>query len=318
MTRLALGTAQLAMPYGVANRSGPPSRDDAHRILAAAIGAGVRAIDTAPAYGEAESILGEHFARYGRPSDLVVVTKLSGLPPGLAPADLRSRVAASIDGSRRRLRSNDLDVYLAHAEADLDAYGDGLADALGEARRRGVVRAIGASIYDPRPIPECFDALELPFNVFDRRIAPPRELEMTFARSALLQGAVTLDPDALAPSLSALGPLLRELRAVASSHGVSIPRAAIGYARARSPTRHVIVGAESMSQLEDTLACFEGALPPGLAGELDRRFAGVPAEMVDPRRFQPGARTSPRFGLTIEAPSQRTGRLEHDPVDGSS
>jgi hypothetical protein len=30
--------------------------------------------------------------------------------------------------------------------------------------------------------------------------------------------------------------------------------------------------------------------------------------------IQPGGRTSPRDGLTIEAPSQRTGRFEQDPA----
>src|SRR5690606_21493334 len=50
--RLTLGSAQWGMPYGIANRTGPPSRDELAELLRVARDAGIRAIDTARAYGE--------------------------------------------------------------------------------------------------------------------------------------------------------------------------------------------------------------------------------------------------------------------------
>lgn len=49
--RVALGTAQLGMAYGVANTAGQPTSEAATGLVATAWGAGVRSFDTAQAYG---------------------------------------------------------------------------------------------------------------------------------------------------------------------------------------------------------------------------------------------------------------------------
>ena len=56
--RLALGTVEFGMDYGVAASSGRPSFDDIAAILDAAEDAGVEFLDTAPSYGDAEILLG--------------------------------------------------------------------------------------------------------------------------------------------------------------------------------------------------------------------------------------------------------------------
>src|SRR5207248_1409179 len=61
-SELTLGTAQLGMEYGIANRAGQPSRSLAVRIVREAIAHGVKALDTARSYGEAEDVLGEALA----------------------------------------------------------------------------------------------------------------------------------------------------------------------------------------------------------------------------------------------------------------
>ena len=59
MDRLALGTAQFGMSYGIANTSGQVSRDEAKAILDLATANGIDTIDTAIAYGESEACLGD-------------------------------------------------------------------------------------------------------------------------------------------------------------------------------------------------------------------------------------------------------------------
>lgn len=56
---LTLGTVQLGVPYGVANRSGQPDVEHANKILAAAWDGGITCFDTASIYGSAERLLGE-------------------------------------------------------------------------------------------------------------------------------------------------------------------------------------------------------------------------------------------------------------------
>ena len=56
--RLALGTVQFGLPYGVANIHGQVNSEQAHAMLSAARDAGIDTLDTAIAYGEAEELLG--------------------------------------------------------------------------------------------------------------------------------------------------------------------------------------------------------------------------------------------------------------------
>ena len=58
---LILGTAQLGMAYGAANRRGMLSDFQARELLESAWDAGIRWFDTARAYGESERRLGEFF-----------------------------------------------------------------------------------------------------------------------------------------------------------------------------------------------------------------------------------------------------------------
>ena len=75
--RIALGTAQFGMSYGIANVSGQVSREGAKAILDLASLSGIDAIDTAIAYGESEACLGDVGVENFR-----VVTKLPPLSEG--------------------------------------------------------------------------------------------------------------------------------------------------------------------------------------------------------------------------------------------
>src|SRR5687768_17184665 len=108
---LVLGTAQLTNPYGILTRG---DRDDAsgaaHRLLDAASRFGVVVVDTAPAYGDAESMIGES------PHAFTVHTKVSA----------QRRPRQSVDESLARLRGKPIDVLYLHDPRAIVA-GTGLA-----------------------------------------------------------------------------------------------------------------------------------------------------------------------------------------------
>ena len=57
--KLALGTVQFGLNYGIANQQGQASRDEARSILEHARSNGMDMLDTAIAYGESEQRLGK-------------------------------------------------------------------------------------------------------------------------------------------------------------------------------------------------------------------------------------------------------------------
>ena len=57
--KLALGTVQFGLPYGITNQQGQVPSDEVARMLKLAAASGIDTLDTASTYGTSESVLGE-------------------------------------------------------------------------------------------------------------------------------------------------------------------------------------------------------------------------------------------------------------------
>ncbi len=291
MPELALGTAQLGMDYGVAS-GGRPSLDDVREILEAALGMGIRCFDTAPAYGESERAIGS-FLRESAPPVLRIITKIARMPHGMSPRDLHAAVFASLGRSRENLRLDVLDDVLIHSAEDLLHYGQALVDVLEEAIGDGLVRRIGLSVYEPSEA-ECgaaFGSLTVvqhPFNVFDTRFRPggaPTVKGERFARSILLQGLLLLDADAAERAVTGAGACVGRFRHICSEQSTEPVNAAVGFASATSGADYLIVGVESVRQLEEIEASVRNPLAEDTVNELQAAFQDVPACVRDPRHW---------------------------------
>ena len=80
--KLALGTVQFGLDYGITNQRGQVSREDAKEILAFARLHGVDTLDTAIGYGESEICLGDVGV-----AGFKVITKLPPLPENTQNVD---------------------------------------------------------------------------------------------------------------------------------------------------------------------------------------------------------------------------------------
>jgi aryl-alcohol dehydrogenase-like predicted oxidoreductase len=57
MSSLVLGTVQFGLNYGINNQSGKPETEEVRELLSIASSEGIRELDTAQGYGDAESVL---------------------------------------------------------------------------------------------------------------------------------------------------------------------------------------------------------------------------------------------------------------------
>ena len=74
--KLSLGTAQFGSNYGISNQYGRPKEIEAYEILKIAHDIGIKYIDTAPAYGESEQIIGRFMGEIVK-NYFSIFTKLS-------------------------------------------------------------------------------------------------------------------------------------------------------------------------------------------------------------------------------------------------
>jgi aryl-alcohol dehydrogenase-like predicted oxidoreductase len=298
--RLALGTVQWGLPYGVANRAGQPSATEVAGIAAEAWAAGVTTLDTARAYGDAEAVIGT------LPEPWRVVTKLAPdvAGPDVAPEEATERARASLAASRAALGRGRLDAVLLHRDAHRTESGGRAWAVLRDERAAGRIGAIGASVIDPADAASILDdadveIVQVPASLLDRRLArsgffaAAAELgREVFVRSVFLQGAAHLPVADLPPHLARLGPPLAALDAVAAEAG--IPRATLflAWARHRLPDARVLVGCETRAQLAANLAAWATPVEPEVVAAAEDRVGELPDAVLDPWRWEAGQNAS--------------------------
>jgi aryl-alcohol dehydrogenase-like predicted oxidoreductase len=202
LSRLVLGTAQLGMPYGIANQTGKPNFDRAQAIVNAAWEGGIRCFDTAQAYGDSEQILGQAISLLPtNVQEALIVTKLD---PMLDLTNWKS-MAKALHSSFKRLRVQRLYALMFHNEESIPALNNGLKDLLTGYRRDGLISHIGISVYSPDKAlqalhTEVIDLIQLPTNILDRRFLDAGVFHLAgetgkeiFIRSVFLQGLLLMD-----------------------------------------------------------------------------------------------------------------------------
>lgn len=271
--KLALGTAQFGMDYGVSNSEGRTSQDDVAAILSRAREVGVSVIDTAPAYGDAQSVLGAAMAAVG-PFRLVTKT-----PPGVTESGV---VRSALDASLRDLGQTRVYGLLAHSAADLlGANGRELFDAMRSARDEGLVERIGVSVYTPVQAEEALERfgitlIQLPVSLADQRFAASGVLSRLadagveiHARSVFLQGALLMPADRLPVHLHGLRSVLDHIDATAAGLSVSRQALAFAFVAGMEEISHVVVGVTDAAQFEDLIGVASVRLPAGFdAGDI--------------------------------------------------
>lgn len=254
---LVLGTVQLGMEYGVANRTGKPAISQAIAIVEAAWAEGVRCFDTAQAYGESEKILGIAFKELKIDRAAKVVSKLS---PGLH-GPKNEIILESVHSSLENLGVPRFEGLLVHNPAGAGAWHDGLGASLAEIQRVGLTTRVGASVYSVEEGMHCLamsgiSLLQLPFNVFDQDayqkgfFCAAQEGEcLLHVRSVFLQGLLLMEPEEFPSFLKNAVPWATQFAALCHKVGLSKRKVALAYAYWRARPFPLVVGAETPAQI---------------------------------------------------------------------
>jgi aryl-alcohol dehydrogenase-like predicted oxidoreductase len=268
--RLALGTVQFGIPYGIANRAGQVSRDEAEAILHHAWSVGIDTIDTAISYGESEQRLGDIGVRQWK-----IVTKLPVIPESCT--DVAGWVHESVQGSLARLGIPSLHgLLLHHSQQLLGPQGDALWSALSVLRDQRSVEKVGVSVYSPDELDAVWprfrvDVVQAPFNILDRRLSSSGWLNRLSAagteihvRSIFLQGLLLMDAADRSAKFDRWQPLWRRWHNWLVEEKLTPVQACLGFALAHSGITRVVVGVDSLSQLREILDCAgsTGVTPP--------------------------------------------------------
>ncbi|HMH50534.1 MAG TPA: aldo/keto reductase [Candidatus Acidoferrum sp.] len=298
---LALGTAQLGAAYGIANTHGVPSDDEVVSMLDLARASGVTWLDTARAYGRAESRLGGYLHER-RAEDVHIVSKvsLSAVEDGATRAEVLAAVEARVLRSLHDLGRRTLDVMMFHRSQDIFRWDGAALAQLARMVGEGIVGAIGVSVYSPDEAVGCLGHrdvghLQVPFNVLDRRwcgsafqSALAARPDVTIhVRSVFLQGLLVSDVSAWPSWADAAKEIVDGLdtlcRALNRRSRVDL---CLAYVRAFPWVDRVVVGAETPRQLGEIIdSAREAPLAWADVERVGRTLPRVSGRLLDPRTW---------------------------------
>lgn len=182
VSRLGLGSVKFGRNQGVKYPKAfdLPSDQEILTLLSVAKDLGINLLDTAPAYGLAETRIGELLSNR---SDWVLGTKIGESFDGQSHFDFsKAGAERSLQVSLDRLKTDYLDYCLLHSDGnDLDVLNSGACEVLLKAKQAGAVRAIGIS---SKTVQGGEKALELGLDIVMITLNVQEQAELEVARRA--------------------------------------------------------------------------------------------------------------------------------------
>lgn len=264
--KLALGTVQFGLNYGVANTSGRVSTEASRAVLSKAQDWGMDTLDTAIAYGDSESVLGNFGVSCWK-----VVSKLPSVPEGCH--DVAQWVMEQTQGSLERLGVPRLHGLLLHRPQQLlENMGPELHAALKSIKAQGLVAKIGVSVYGPAELGRLwqtyqFDLVQAPLSILDRSLIDSGWAKRlkdagveVHTRSAFLQGLLLMPAHKRPEKFGRWAQIWHEWDRWLAVSRLTPLQACLRYANALDVIDRVVVGVDSVMQLDEIMAAAEGVL----------------------------------------------------------
>lgn len=294
MADLCLGTAQLGMKYGINNKLGKPGKKEVFEILDIAVSSGIRLIDTASIYGEAEQILGEYMSIYAdKTENIKIISKQCNAIDKMSTDEMERTIRKELKQSLSCLRREYLDGYLLHSYREIDTIET--LEILQKIKEEGIIKKIGVSVYEIDEAETAIrsgyiDYLQMPCSIFDQRglrygvFQKAKEHGITvFTRSAFLQGLLMMREDEVPECLQDIVPYIRKLDEILLKYHLEKKHAIIKFILSEVLIDYMVFGVESKEQLQDILLekSMED-LPKEFIKEIQKEFGNISTKLILP------------------------------------
>lgn len=261
MVNLVLGTAQLGLDYGVTNLKGRPSNSESASMLALAKRSNIATLDTATAYGDAESRLSD----LGFASEFDIVSKFQCI--------LGKRF--SVQPHLKRLNLSSIYGMLFHNASQIaSATGKQDLNELRAFKEEGLVSKIGFSAYHIEEIEgalDCFsdpDIIQIPSHALDFRLLDSSILADLISkgveihvRSVFLQGLLIAKPISITNGQhSFLSETLERIAHEAEETRQSVMQFLLNQVRNHPNVSSIVIGANSSLELGQIVSAWNSPI----------------------------------------------------------
>jgi aryl-alcohol dehydrogenase-like predicted oxidoreductase len=213
ISKITLGTVQLGIPYGIANKLGQPSTHSSHELLQFALENGINTLDTARIYGNAEEVIGS----FEQADQFTIISKFKLSDAALDNIDLaicEARESVRISSETLKIKTIPICLFHKNKEQQIKKVSEILPAIIITLKQEGRISEGGISVYSPAELQYIRDwktisAVQVPMNVFDTRLLTENLIEIliknqvkVFIRSVFLQGLILMDESRVPEHLS--------------------------------------------------------------------------------------------------------------------
>ena len=248
--KIALGTVQFGLDYGINNPVGKVDLTEIEQILTYALKSGIDTLDTASLYGDSEKRLGQ----FSLPK-FKIISKL----PDCKVNEVKSHFMTSLE----HLKQERIYGYIIH---HFDTYRKQpeLFSAIKELKEDGLIEKIGFSLYHPYELEYLieneveFQLVQFPLNIFDQRFIPyldflkQKGVEIHI-RSAFLQGLFFMNTEDLPNHFQSVKSKLIRLNELCTSEGIDKSLLCLGFLVENQNIDKVVIGVDNVTQLQSNV-----------------------------------------------------------------
>ena len=283
-SKLILGTAQFGMNYGISNQHGKPESSELNAIFNKAFTSGIKTLDTAQAYGNAITRIG-NFIRNEK-AMFKVLSKLNG---NTAAEFIREAEAQLLELGITSFHCLSLHRFN-------DAVNEQKCNSLLRLRQENKTKYCGISVYNnsefERAIDmEWADVIQFPFNLLDNYSLrgslmqkAKKNGKLLHGRSVFLQGLFFKDPEELSPRFASLKEPIQRIRMVSAENGISIPALSLCYALSQKCLDGVLIGVDTARQLEENISSISDPFTMKISESIDA-IEVSDKEILDPTKW---------------------------------
>lgn len=296
---LCLGTVQFGMKYGINNTLGKPTLQQSFEMLDTAFDKGIKIIDTARAYGDAEEILGEYFKRNPNRKDVSVISKLAPNIVDAGEDNIYEKIEKACLDSLKRIGIDCLNGYLLHTPEYI--YNKEIVNSLIKLKEKGYVQNIGVSIYDIKEgiaavNSGVVDYIQLPYSVLDQRgiktgfISDAKKAGIKiFTRSTFLQGLFFMQRAQIPENLKKVNVYLDIIDKLMTKYNVGLAELLINFVSSEDDIDYLVFGVDTKEQLVENIDIFSGRkIPRELIDELKININDIEDGIIFPSLWSGG------------------------------
>ena len=246
--KLALGTVQFGMKYGINNISDIPKDDELNNIFEEANKSEIKFIDTSFVYGNSEERIGMLYNK-----NFNIISKFPY-------SKNQNELLFYFNNSLKRLNVKKLYGYLAHDPLNLIEQPH-LWETLLKLKQDGYISKIGYSLYYPEELDKLLDLklepdlIQIPYNIIDRKFnkhlkyLKVKQVEI-HARSIFMQGIFFKNYSDFPAKVATIIPIIDLIKSIAINNNLSIDSLCLNYINSNKNIDKIVIGVDNLSQLK--------------------------------------------------------------------